>query len=164
MAALTEVRVPDIGDFKDIDVIEVLVAPGDAVTAEQSLITLESDKATMEIPPAAGVIRELKVKLGDKVSEGSLVAARAAGQVASAAGTAPAADAGTAPHWRQSLPPRNRRLRQSLRPCRMYGPYRGSRARKSFQSPTRALRFAGSRASSASTCKKWKGTARRGAS
>ena len=74
MAALTEVMVPDIGDFKDIEVIEVLVAAGDAVAAEQSLITLESDKATMEIPsPAAGVIRELRVKLGDKVSEGSLV-------------------------------------------------------------------------------------------
>ena len=71
---MTEVKVPDIGDFKDVEVIEVLVKPGDAVTKEQSLITLESDKATMEIPsPAAGVVKELKVKVGDKVSEGSLV-------------------------------------------------------------------------------------------
>ena len=66
------VPVPDIGDFKDIEVIEVLVKPGDAVAKEQSLITLESDKATMEIPsPAAGVVKDLKVKVGDKVSKGS---------------------------------------------------------------------------------------------
>src|ERR671926_211414 len=69
-----EVKVPDIGDFKSVEVIEVLVKPGDAVTKEQSLITLESDKATMEIPsPAAGVVKELKVKAGDKVSQGSLI-------------------------------------------------------------------------------------------
>ncbi len=68
------VAVPDIGDFTDVEVIEVLVKPGDTVTKEQSLITLESDKATMEIPsPAAGVVKELKVKVGDKVSEGSPV-------------------------------------------------------------------------------------------
>jgi pyruvate dehydrogenase E2 component (dihydrolipoamide acetyltransferase) len=66
------VPVPDIGDFKDVEVIEVLVKPGDAVTKEQSLITLESDKATMEIPsPAAGVIKELKIKVGDRVSKGA---------------------------------------------------------------------------------------------
>jgi dihydrolipoamide dehydrogenase len=69
-----EIRVPDIGDFKDIDVIEVLVKPGDAVEKETSLITVESDKATMEIPsPAAGVVKELKLKIGDKVSEGTLI-------------------------------------------------------------------------------------------
>src|ERR671931_2839136 len=67
-----EVRVPDIGDFKDVEVIEILVKPGDAVTKEQSLITLESDKATMEIPsPDAGVVKEMKLKTGDKVSQGS---------------------------------------------------------------------------------------------
>jgi dihydrolipoamide dehydrogenase len=67
-----EVKVPDIGDFKDVEVIEVLVKPGDSVTKEQSLITLESDKATMEIPsPGAGVVRELRLKVGDKVSKGS---------------------------------------------------------------------------------------------
>ena len=67
-----EVKVPDIGDFKDVEVIEVLVKPGDAVAKEQSLVTLESDKATMEIPsPGAGVVKELRIKLGDKVSQGS---------------------------------------------------------------------------------------------
>src|SRR5437016_9921354 len=68
----TEVKVPDIGDFKEVEVIEVLVKPGDSVTKEQSLITLESDKATMEIPsPDAGVVKELRIKVGDKVSRGS---------------------------------------------------------------------------------------------
>ena len=68
----TEVKVPDIGDFKEVEVIEVLVKPGDAITKEQSLITLESDKATMEIPsPAAGKVAKLIVKVGDKVSKGS---------------------------------------------------------------------------------------------
>ena len=72
--ALVEVNVPDIGDFKEVAVIEVLVKPGDAVKAEQSLITVESDKASMEIPSShAGVVKELKLKVGDKVSEGSLV-------------------------------------------------------------------------------------------
>jgi pyruvate dehydrogenase E2 component (dihydrolipoamide acetyltransferase) len=70
--ALVEVRVPDIGDFKDVAVIELLVKPGDAIKAEQSLITVESDKASMEIPSSAGgVVKELKVALGDKVSEGT---------------------------------------------------------------------------------------------
>src|SRR5262245_53578830 len=68
----TEVKVPDIGDFKEVEVIEVLVKPGDTIAKEQSLITLESDKATMEIPsPDAGVVGELRVKVGDKVSKGS---------------------------------------------------------------------------------------------
>jgi pyruvate dehydrogenase E2 component (dihydrolipoamide acetyltransferase) len=72
--ALVEVKVPDIGDFKEVAVIELLVKPGDTVKAEQSLITVESDKASMEIPSsAAGVVKELKVKVGDKVAEGSLV-------------------------------------------------------------------------------------------
>src|ERR687896_2320275 len=70
--ARTEVKVPDIGEFKNVEVIEVLVKAGDAVAKEQSLITLESDKATMEIPsPDAGVVKELKIKVGDKVSQGS---------------------------------------------------------------------------------------------
>ncbi len=69
-----EVKVPDIGDFKEIEVIEVLVKPGDAISKEQSLVTLESDKATMEIPsPGAGVVKELKLKVGDKVSQGSVI-------------------------------------------------------------------------------------------
>ena len=74
MSNLIEVKVPDIGDFKNIPVIEVLVKPGDKVEKEDSLITLESDKATMEVPsPAAGVVRELRIKPGDKLSEGSLI-------------------------------------------------------------------------------------------
>lgn len=72
--ALVEVKVPDIGDFDEVAVIELLVKPGDTVKAEQSLITVESDKASMEIPSStAGVVKELKVTLGDKVSEGSVV-------------------------------------------------------------------------------------------
>jgi len=74
MSQWIEVRVPDIGEFEGVEVIEVLVAPGDAVTADQSLITLESDKATMEIPaPRAGIVRELAVAVGARVSEGSLI-------------------------------------------------------------------------------------------
>ena len=69
-----EVKVPDIGDFHDVPVIEVLVKPGDAVAAEDALVTLESDKATMDVPaPAAGVVREVRLKVGDRVSEGAVV-------------------------------------------------------------------------------------------
>jgi len=72
--SLTEVKVPDIGDFKDVAVIEVLVKPGDTIKVEQSLVTVESDKASMEIPSThAGVVKEVKVKLGDKVSEGTVL-------------------------------------------------------------------------------------------
>ena len=72
MGAIKEVVVPDIGDFEGVDVIEILVKPGDTVAAEQSLITLESDKATMDIPaPEPGVVKELRVKVGDKVSQGA---------------------------------------------------------------------------------------------
>src|SRR5438093_11247088 len=87
-----DVKVPDIGDFKDVPVIEVFVKPGDTVKAEDSLVTLESDKATMDVPsPGAGVVKDLKVKVGDKVSEGSvLLSLEAAGAPASAK-TAPAA-------------------------------------------------------------------------
>ncbi|MGL5002990.1 MAG: biotin/lipoyl-containing protein, partial [Casimicrobium sp.] len=73
--ATQELKVPDIGDFKDIPVIEVLVKVGDTVAKEQSLVTLESDKATMEVPAdTAGVVKKLRVKLGDKVSQGTVVA------------------------------------------------------------------------------------------
>jgi dihydrolipoamide dehydrogenase len=74
MADLIEVKVPDIGDFKDVPIIEVLVGPGDRVKTEDPLITLESDKASMDVPsPLDGVVKELKVNVGDKVSEGSLI-------------------------------------------------------------------------------------------
>src|ERR687885_71846 len=69
-----EVRVPDIGDFSDVPIIEVMVGPGDTVAEEDPLVTLESDKATMDVPsPAAGTVRELSVRVGDTVSEGSLI-------------------------------------------------------------------------------------------
>lgn len=72
--SLMEVKIPDIGDFKGVDVIEVLVKPGDTIAPEDSLIVMESDKASMEVPsPAAGVVKEVKIKVGDKVSEGDLV-------------------------------------------------------------------------------------------
>ncbi|HUW24926.1 MAG TPA: dihydrolipoyl dehydrogenase [Gallionella sp.] len=74
MSQIIEVRVPDIGDFKDVAVIEVLVKAGDTVEAEQSLITLETDKAAMDVPsPVAGMVKKLQVKIGDKVSEGSVI-------------------------------------------------------------------------------------------
>ncbi len=94
-----EVKVPDIGDFKDVEVIEVLVKPGDAVAKEQSLITLESDKATMEIPsPGAGVVKELRIKLGDKVSQGSVILVLDSAQAAQAAPkTTPAPAAAPSP-------------------------------------------------------------------
>ncbi len=95
--SLIEIKVPDIGDFKEVEVIELLVKPGDTVKAEQSLITVESDKASMEIPSsAAGVVKELKVKLGDKIAEGSLILMLEASD-AVAATSASAAPAAAAP-------------------------------------------------------------------
>lgn len=96
--ALVEVKVPDIGDFKDVAVIELLVKPGDTIKAEQSLATVESDKASMEIPSShAGVVKELKIKLGDKVSEGTVVAVVEAGEAAAPAPQAAPAPAAAAP-------------------------------------------------------------------
>ncbi|MGC9561155.1 dihydrolipoyllysine-residue acetyltransferase [Brachymonas sp. M4Q-1] len=97
--AIIEVKVPDIGDFKDVAIIELLVKPGDTVRTEQSLVTVESDKASMEIPSSAsGIVRELKVGLGDKVSEGSTLllletAAEAAAPAPASGAPAPAAPA-----------------------------------------------------------------------
>jgi dihydrolipoamide dehydrogenase len=100
----TEVKVPDIGEFKEVEVIEVLVKAGDAIAKEQSLITLESDKATMEIPsPAAGKVAQLKVKVGDKVSKGSLILLLDAQE--SARAEAPAATARKTPEAPQSATP-----------------------------------------------------------
>ena len=105
MAAI-EVKVPDIGDFKDVPVIEVLVKPGDAVKKDDSLITLESDKATMEVPaPSSGTVKEIRVKVGDKVSEGVAIltlegegaAAKAASAPAKAPAPAPAKSGATLP-------------------------------------------------------------------
>ena len=92
--SVKEVLVPDIGDFKDVEVIEVLVAPGDEIKAEQSLVTLESDKASMEIPaPEAGVVKELKMKVGDRVNVGDLIMM----MEASGAAAAPAKEEAPAP-------------------------------------------------------------------
>ncbi len=90
MSAAIEIKVPDIGDFKDVPVIEVLVRPGDVVNAEDPLVTLESDKATMDVPsPVAGTVTEVRLKVGDKVSEGTVVALVSAGVAAAAPAAAP---------------------------------------------------------------------------
>ena len=98
---MVEIRVPDIGDFKEVEVIELLVKPGDTIAPEQSLITVESDKASMEIPSsAAGVVRELKLQLGDKISEGSLILLLEPGAgAAPATPAAPPAAAAPAPEF-----------------------------------------------------------------
>jgi pyruvate dehydrogenase E2 component (dihydrolipoamide acetyltransferase) len=94
--ALVEVKVPDIGDFKDVQIIELLVKPGDTVKAEQSLVTVESDKASMEIPSStAGVVKELKVALGDKINEGTLLLLLETGAAAAPAPAAAATPAAT---------------------------------------------------------------------
>jgi len=100
--SLIEIKVPDIGDFKEVEVIELLVKPGDTIKVDQSLITVESDKASMEIPSSqAGVVKELKVKIGDKVAEGSLLLLllleAADGAVAAPAAAAPVPGAAAAP-------------------------------------------------------------------
>ncbi|HEY5582452.1 MAG TPA: biotin/lipoyl-containing protein, partial [Rhodoferax sp.] len=101
--SLIEVKVPDIGDFDEVAVIELLVKPGDTVKAEQSLITVESDKASMEIPSSsAGVVKELKVALGDKVKQGSLLLLL---EVADAEGAAAAEPATAAPAPAQEFKP-----------------------------------------------------------
>jgi len=74
VAEIKQVLVPDIGNYKDVSVIEVMVKAGDTVNAEDNLLTVETDKAAMEVPsPYSGVIKEMKVKIGDKVSQGSLI-------------------------------------------------------------------------------------------
>ena len=136
--AMVEVHVPDIGDFDEVAVIELLVKPGDTVKAEQSLITVESDKASMEIPSStAGVVKELRVKLGDKVKQGSVVlvleaeggAAAPVAAPAAASMPAPAAAPAAAPApapARSRLPrrrwwPRCWHCRPSIRPIRTPG-------------------------------------------
>lgn len=106
MAEMKQVLVPDIGNYKDVPVIEVMVKAGDTVSAEQSLLTLETDKATMDVPaPFAGIVKEIKIKVGDKVSEGALIvvieasgtAATPAPAAAAPVAAAPAAKAAPAP-------------------------------------------------------------------
>ncbi|HEY0337432.1 MAG TPA: dihydrolipoyl dehydrogenase [Burkholderiales bacterium] len=112
MSQVIEIKVPDIGDFSNIPVIEVLVKPGDAITKEDTLVTLESDKATMDVPsPATGVVRDLKIKVGDKVSEGSLLLTLEAQEQANKSempqAKAPAAPASTAPARDARTPPKS---------------------------------------------------------
>lgn len=91
--SLVEVKVPDIGDFKDVDVIEVNIKAGDVIENEQALMTLESDKASIEVPSdTAGTVKEVRVKAGDKVSQGTVIAL-----VETSADAAPAKDAPKAP-------------------------------------------------------------------
>ncbi|HLS83406.1 MAG TPA: dihydrolipoyllysine-residue acetyltransferase [Arenimonas sp.] len=110
MAELKEARVPDIGDNKDVPVIELLVQPGDAVKKDQGLVTLESDKATMEVPaPFDGIVRELRVKIGDELSAGAVVAlmepAEAEAPAPAAAAPAPAPAPSKAPAPAPAAPP-----------------------------------------------------------
>src|SRR5438552_14878662 len=111
-AGVADVRVPDIGDFKDVPVIEVVVKPGDTVKPEQSLVTLESDKATMDVPaPLGGVVQELKVKLGDKVSEGTVILTLATGSAAESAAAPPAVVGAAAPPPSAAAAPPQREAR-----------------------------------------------------
>ena len=109
MSNLIEVKVPDIGDYKDVPVIEVLVKPGDTVKKEESLVTLESDKATMEVPsPAAGVVKEVRIQVGAKVSQGTLILtleAQGAAQPATPAAPAAPAPAAAAPAAKPAAAP-----------------------------------------------------------
>ena len=113
--AKIDVKVPDIGDFKDVPVIEVLVKPGDVVKVDQSLITLESDKATMDVPsPVAGAVAEIVAKVGDKVSMGTLIArvdsaANETAQASDAPGKGASSPAALLPPPRRLRPPRRTR-------------------------------------------------------
>src|SRR5438309_11416924 len=107
--ATQEVQVPDIGDFKDVPVIQVFVKPGDEVKKEDPLVSLESDKATMDIPsPASGKVKELKLKVGDRVSKGMpilvLETAEAGATQAAARASAPAPAAAPAPAKKPEAP------------------------------------------------------------
>jgi pyruvate dehydrogenase E2 component (dihydrolipoamide acetyltransferase) len=104
MSKLIEIHVPDIGDYSDVPVIEVLVKLGDAIEKEQSVVTLESDKATMDVPSShAGIVKEIKVKVGDLISEGALVLVVESSDVAAA--SAPVASAPAAPMAAPAIPP-----------------------------------------------------------
>src|SRR5439155_25221601 len=115
-ASAQEVKVPDIGDFKDVPVIEVFVKPGDTVKADDPLVTLESDKATMDVPsPTAGVIKDLKLKVGDKVSEGTVILTLEARETAAA--KPPQATPPAAKKEEPSTPPSPSKEAPSTRPA-----------------------------------------------
>ena len=126
MPNLIEVKVPDVGDFKNIPIIEILVKPGDRVKPEDPLIALESDKATMEVPsPAAGTVRELKVKIGDKVSQGSLILMLDADAADAPAATPAALPAKSAPAAAVTAAPAAPPLGAPAHPAPAAAPYSG---------------------------------------
>ena len=152
---VAEVRVPDIGDFKDVPVIEIMVKPGDTVKAEDPLVSLESDKATMDVPaPLGGTVQDIKVKVGDKVSEGAVVLTLSTGSGAAAAPSAPA-PAAAAPH-RGSAP------RLPRRPAAPRGAGRRHRRGRVRRSPTRVPACASSRANSGVDLGRVKGSGDKG--
>lgn len=105
MSQLIEIKVPDIGDYKDVPVIEVLVKPGDHIEKEQTLVTLESDKATMDVPSSqAGIVKEVKVKVGDNISEGRVVVILEQGGASEVSATSTPAAGGASSSLAQSVP------------------------------------------------------------
>ncbi|MGF6636859.1 dihydrolipoyl dehydrogenase [Paraburkholderia sp. MM6662-R1] len=121
--SLVEVKVPDIGDFKDVDVIEVNIKPGDTIEKEQSLLTLESDKASMEVPSdTAGTVKEVRIKPGDKVSQGTVIAL----VEATAGGAAAAAPAPKAPEKAAPVPAPAAAAPKAAAPAAQAGSYSGS--------------------------------------
>ena len=135
--AKVDVKVPDIGDFNDVPVIEVLVKPGDVVKAEQSLISLESDKATMDVPsPVEGTVAEVVAKVGDKVSMGTLIARIESGAGETKAEAAPAKSAPSPAPAKQ--PPLRRRVVRLRLPPNPAGRRLPKRRRSTSQSPTSA--------------------------
>ena len=158
-----DVKVPDIGDFKDVAVIEVLVKPGDTIKDEQSLITVESDKASMEIPSsAAGVLKELKVKVGDTVNIGDLIAVieGAAAALRRRRAARRGTGAGRARHPHRPAPPRRAPAPAPTAALPAHDPT----ARPPASCRTRRLRCASSRATSACRWKKSRAAAPRAAS
>jgi len=133
MANITEVKVPDIGNFKDVDVIEVMVKAGDTIEKEQGLITLETDKAAMDVPsPYAGTVKQLKMKKGDKVSQGSLILTMEMAEVSTASNTTTSYPSPSATAPGVALPPAS--IQSS--PARGEGVNQGTAKAASNKSPS----------------------------
>ncbi len=145
-----EVKVPNIGDFEDVPVIEVLVKPGDSVKAEDSLVTLESDKATMDVPsPSAGTVKALSVKVGDKVKEGSLILTL---DSAAAGAEAPAKPAPRA-RFRASAASERRRPISVDRAAKKAWPMRPARVRRRHRLRAKPSRCAFPTSAISATCR-----------
>jgi pyruvate/2-oxoglutarate dehydrogenase complex dihydrolipoamide acyltransferase (E2) component len=164
--SIVEVKVPDIGDFKEVEVIELMVKPGDTIKVDQSLVTVESDKASMEIPSShAGVVKEIKIKVGDKVAEGSLVLMleEAAGLLLRRLPKLRLPPLLLPRH--RPLPHRHRACLHLLQRLRQPLPLRQPPHLPATQAkPTHRHRSASSRANSASTCRACRAPVRRTAS